>query len=236
MKRTTLRQLLASSLLAGLVLGALATGSVAFAASPVSGFISGQIVSVKGTSFVVKNSFGTVGDSTVSLTGSSVLVKQSSAPRSELMTGTCVTAVGQQATSGAVDAFRVTIAPAVKGSCATGFFGHRGGYPRSGASGTAAPPANFTAFGNFGFAAGEITAVKGDTLTIHGQNRTTTVTLSSSTDILAMQKVTSSAIADNECASVRGTSADNGITVKATNINLSEPGQSGCNHGFPGRT
>lgn len=236
MKRTTLRQLLGPLPLTGSVLAALATGSVALAATPVSGFISGQIVSVKGTSFVVKNSFGTVGDSTVSLTGSSLLVKQSSATRSDLKTGVCVTATGQKATSGTVDALRITIAPAVKGKCASGFFGHRGSYPHSGTGSTGSPPANFTGFGNFGFAAGEITAVKGDTLTIHGQNGTTTATLTSATNILATQKVTSSAIAVNECASVRGTSADNGVTVKATNVNLSEPGQTGCNHGFPSHT
>ena len=236
MKRTTLRQLLAPSLLTGCVLTALATGSAALAASPISGFVSGQIVSVKGSSFVVKNSFGTVGESTISLAGSSVIVKQSSAARSDLKTGTCVTAMGEQSTTGAVDAFRVTIAPAVKGTCATGFLGHPGGYPHSGTGSAGSRPANFTAFGNVGFAAGEITAVNGDTLTIHGKSGTTTATLSSTTDILAMQKVTSSAITANECASVRGTSADNGVTVKATNVNLSAPSQNGCDHGFPGRT
>ena len=236
MKRTTLRQLLAPPLLTGSVVAALATGSVALAATPVSGFISGQIVSVKGSSFVIKNSFGNVGDSTVSLTDSSVLVKQSSAARSDLKAGNCVTAIGQKATSGAVDALRVTIAPPVNGKCAAGLFGHRGGYPHSGAGATGTRPANFTAFGNFAFAAGKITAVNGDTLTIHGQTGTTTATLSSSTDILALQKVTSSAIAVNECANVGGTSPDNGVTVKATNINLSEPGQNDCSHGFPGRT
>jgi hypothetical protein len=220
------------------MLAAFATGSsLALAASPVSGFVSGQVVSVKGTTFVVKNSFGTVGNSTVLLTGSTDLVKQVAARESDVKVGACVTAVGQRPSSGAVEAFRLTITAAVKGKCSTGLFGYGGGYhgsPPSGAGRTGAPPANFTGFGNFGFAAGEVIAVKGNTLTVHGENGSTTVALSSSTEITSMQKVGPSAIVVNECASVRGTSGDNGLTVKASNVNLSTPGTDGCNRGFRG--
>ena len=50
-----------------------------------------------------------------------------------------------------------------------------------------------------------------------------------------MEKVAGSAITVNQCANVRGTSSNDGLTVAATSVNLSQPTSSGCNRGFGGR-
>ncbi len=105
-----------------------------------------------------------------------MIIKQSTGTRSALVTGACVNANGQKATSGAVDAMRITITAPVKGSCATGFVGghgpgiggYAGGPPRiptgsTGAAGAGPPAGGFPGFGNFGFASGSITAVDGST-------------------------------------------------------------------------
>jgi len=236
-----------TSLVSGLALAgfALAAG-LALAASPVSGSISGQVVSVKGTSFVVKDAAGPVADSTVSLAGSSSIIEQVSADRSALTKGACVTATGSKSSSGAVGAQRITISAPVKGTCSSGFFG-RGGGPGgpggarpggarpTGAGGARSPHATgFGNFGNIGFAVGSITAVKGSTLTVHGTNGSTTVTLSGSTQLLMMRSVGPSAIKASQCVNVRGTSSNEGATVSATSVNLSQPTSSGCNRGVPG--
>lgn len=219
---------------------ALALGAGLAAAAPVSGFVVGQVVSVKGSSFVVKDSFGSVGDSTVTLGGKSSIVEQVSATTSDLKDGACVVANGQRASSGAVDAMRLTISTPVKGSCSTGFGGRgRGPRPGGGTRPTGAgngPPANFAGFANFGFASGSIISLKGSTLTVKGASGTATIELSSSTQLLAMRSVDASAIRANECARVAGTSSNDGLTVAATSVSLSQPSStSGCGGGFPGR-
>jgi hypothetical protein len=249
MKSCMHRIALRGPLLSGFALVAVGfAASAALAATPVSGFVSGQVVSVKGASFVVKNSFGSVADSTVSLAGSSSIIEQVSATRSALKLGACVMASGAKASSGAVEAQRITISAPVKGTCSNGFFGHGGPgggggpggpggvRPTGGTSGSA--PAHFAGFGNFGnfgFAFGSISALKGGTLTVHGTSGSTKVTLSSSTQLLEMKSVGASAIKADECVSVRGTSSDNGVTVKATSVNLSTASSTGCNRGFRGR-
>lgn len=225
--------------------------SMALAASPVTGFISGQVVSSSGSSFVVRNSFGVSGDSTVKLGSSTSIVEQVTASRSDLKAGVCVVANGQRASSGAVDATRLTISAPVKGTCSNGFPGRGHGRGPGGArpagngpggSGTGTigssangPPPTFSRFGNFGFAAGTVTAVSGTTLTLHGTGGSSTVDLASSTELSQTKAVTAAAIKASRCARVTGTSSDNGLTVSATSVQLSQPdAQSGCG-GFPGR-
>lgn len=213
------------------IVGTAASADLSAAPARVSGFVSGQVVSVKGAGFVVKSSFGAVADSTVSVTGASVITEQLSSTRSALVRGVCVTANGQKAASGAIDALRITVAPPVKGACSTGFSLH-GGSTRSRSAAAAGPPSGSSGFGNFGFAAGKITGIKGDKLIVHGADGSSTVALSGSTEILETHAVGRSAIAVDACALVRGTSSDAGVKIKATSIDLSKPGASGCGHGF----
>jgi hypothetical protein len=243
--RSSIRRFLPS--LAGLLAAAALSSASALAASPVSGFIVGQVISLKPGSFVVKSSFGSVGDSTVTLGSGSTVIEQLTASRSDLKLGACVVADGQSASGGAVEASRITISQPVKGSCSNGFFG-RGGAGRAGRPGGAppggAPPSgnaagaggrSFTGSGNFGFASGTITSISGSTLTVKGQSTTSTVTLASSTELLAMQAVSPAKIALDACVRVAGTSSDGGATITASSVSLSTPGPNGCSGGFTGR-
>ncbi len=230
----------------------LAAGAASAATPVVTGFVSGQITSVKGAQFVVKDSFGAVADSTVSLAHSGTVTERLTVSRSDLTVGACVTANGERATSGsAIDAQRLTIAPPVDGKCTTGSFGRGGSRPgggtrgpySGGASGGSRPSfSGFGGFANFGFAFGSVTAVDGNTIEVKGtpfgstKPTTTNVELSSSTQLMAVKTVDASAIKVGACASARGTSTNQGLTVKATSVGISQPVSNGCGFGFPGRS
>ena len=48
-------------------------------------------------------------------------------------------------------------------------------------------------------------------------------------------QVGASGIAVKDCAFVRGTSSDKGVTVTAQNVSLTKPTSAGCQFGFRGR-
>ena len=75
-----------------LVAAALVLTGVAAAASPVSGSISGPVVSVKGSTFTVTTSLSPTGKSTVSLGKSAVITAQETLTQSALKTGLCAMA------------------------------------------------------------------------------------------------------------------------------------------------
>jgi hypothetical protein len=219
--------------------------AAATAASPVRGSVFGPVVAVKGTTFTITTSLSPSGKSAVS-TASARITEQAAAPRSSLAVGACVGAAGTRNSKGAIAATRITISQAVKGQCASGFAFRRGTRP----GGTGAPPngrrppGGFGGNASFGFAFGSVTKVSGSTLTVRGRSfgstsatTTTTVTVSSKTTLLETKTVKPSAIAVKECAFVQGTSADKGITVKATSISLTPEANGACNAGFrgPGR-
>jgi hypothetical protein len=234
------------------VFGVCVFGSgVALAASPVTGFVSGQVTSVTDGHFAVKASFGPITSSTVSLGATSSIIQTVTVARSALKDGTCVVANGTKTSSGVIDASRITLSVAVKGSCSSGFsdFGHRsgltgpgGGYPHGGypgASGTSSaggtPPSaslDRFSFGDFGFAAGPITALTGSELTVKGSSGSTKVALSTSTQLTETKTAPRSAITVGECVTVRGTSTTDGATVTVTSISLSMPTSDGCSRGF----
>ena len=146
---------------------------------------------------------------------------------------------------------RISLSTPVKGKCTAGF--GRGGTRPGG--GTGAPGAGqrppgagtggggtsggFGNFANFGFAFGTISAAKGDTLsvkgTLNGKAVTTTVTVSAKTQISKTATVGISDVAVKDCAFVRGTSSDKGVTVTAQNVSLTKPTANGCQFGFRGR-
>jgi len=222
----------------------LAAAPAAEAASPVPGSVSGPVVSVKGSTFTITTSLSPSGKSLVTV-GSAEITEQATAPRSSLKVGACVSAMGTRNSKGVVTAQRISISAPVKGQCGGGFGGRAGGgRPRTGTiprTGTTprTPPAGGFQNGNFGFAFGSVTKVSGSTLTVKGRSfgstsktTTTTVTVSSKTQLSETKSVKASAIQTKLCAFVRGTSADKGVTVKATNIALSPETNGSCTNGF----
>jgi hypothetical protein len=198
----------------------LAAAGLASAATAVPGFVSGPVTAVGGSTFKVQTSSSPTGSSTVSVSSTTAIVEQVVGTRSALKDGVCVVANGPKNSNGTVAAARITVSEPVKGACGGGFAG-RGG-TRAGRPGGVS---------SFGFAAGKISAVKGDTVTVHGTGASTTVTVSGKTQVLVQRDVTRAAIAVKTCASVRGTSSDGGVTVKAQRVDLSKPTATGCTSG-----
>jgi hypothetical protein len=231
------RKLVAVALTA-LATAAVVTG-VAAAAAPVTGSISGPVTSVSGKTFDVKTTLSPKGKAKVKVTSKTTIQEQVTATRADLKQGVCVTGMGtKKGTS--VTAFRVSITPAVKGSCSSGT-GRRPGGPGgggglgggglggggAGGAGRPTPPANF------GAASGMISAVKGSTVTVKGQTGTVKLVVKSTTQIGKTVTLTASKIKKSMCAFVFGTSADKGVTVQAQSVNLSKPRNGSCTFGRP---
>jgi len=215
---------------------ALALTAAAGAAAPVSGSVSGPIVSLSGKTFTLTTSLSPTGKSKITVGSATVVSEQVAVSRSDLTTGVCVSAIGSKSGS-TVMASRITISRPVKGKCGGGFGRGGGNRPAGSRPGGTRPPgggAGGFRGGNFGFAFGAISAIKGSTLTVHSKLRgNTTVSVSSRTTFSETRSVGASAIAVKLCAFVRGTSTDRGVTVTAQNVALTRPGPTGCSFGFP---
>jgi hypothetical protein len=216
--------------------------SSAAGAAPVAGSVAGPVTAVKGQTFKLTTSLSPTGSSTVSIGSATTITEQVAGARDDVRTGACVTAIGAKGAKGIVTALRVTITQPVKGQCSGGF-GRPGGNgtrprgtrPPGTGTGTRRPPgANGNGFANFGFAFGKVTAVKGATVTVKGQAGSTSVTLTKTSQFSKTEDVAASAVAVKLCAFVQGTSPDKGVTVKAQQIRLTEPGTRGCGGGFGG--
>ena len=75
--------------------------------------------------------------------------------------------------------------------------------------------------------------MSGSTLTVKGATSSTSVSVSSSTQLERTVTVKAAAITVSECAFVHGTSSDGGVKVTADSVSLSAPTKSGCSSGFP---
>ncbi|HWB22084.1 MAG TPA: hypothetical protein VG652_04290 [Gaiellaceae bacterium] len=207
--------LVAASLVSGLIVGAVS------AASAVSGSVVGAVTSVAGSAFTIKSESTSGGSSKVKLSSKTAITKQTAGTFANLKTGACVRASGTPSGT-ALDATQVVITGVIASQCAAGF--GRANAPQQAAGATRA--GGFTPSG--GFAVGTISAIKGSTLTVTGRFGAKPVVLSSKTTVLKTVTTTAAAIALKECAFVRGTSTDGGVTVEATNVSLSAPAKDGC--------
>jgi hypothetical protein len=204
---------------------------VAAATKPVAGSISGPVVSVKGDTFTVTTTLSPTGKSKVTVATAATITEQVAASSRAVKKGVCVMATGTKSAKGVVTATRVTITAPVKGSCTTGLTRRGGNGLRPGGGAPQAGGGGFN-FANLGFAFGQVTAVKGTKVAVKSARGTTPVTLSKKTLITETKRVAGSAIAVKSCAFVRGTSADKGVTVTATNVSLTTPTTRGCTFGF----
>lgn len=225
-------------------LGLAATLVVATTASaaPISGSISGPITSVSKNAFAVKTTLSPTGSSKVTVTAKTSIREQVSGTTADLSKGECVTAMGTKKGS-TVIASRISLTPAVKGKCTTGFQRPGGGArpPGGGArppgggtpppGGGTRPPSGFTPPANFGFATGLISLMKGSKITIKSTTSSTTVVVGSKTQISTTKTLKASEISEKLCAFVYGTSNDKGKTVAAQDVQLSKPRNGSCTFG-----
>lgn len=221
--KTAPSALTAVALAAGFVLVA----GVARAAAPVTGSIAGPVTAVQGQTFTLRSSLSPTGKSKVHVGSTTSITEQQSASRTELKKGLCAFAGGQKNTSGIVQATQLTLFAQVKGKCQATFGGRRrSGKPPSGGQ---QPPRRNS--GSVGFAAGEIVAVSGSTVTLRSQQGTTKVAVSSKTQIARLVRVTMSAIKVGVCTFVEGASSDKGVNVTAQTVSVFKPGANGCTMG-----
>jgi hypothetical protein len=226
MQRLNMQRLRTGLAVTAVVAIAAVLAGAATAATPVDGSIAGPVVTVKGKTFTVTTALSPTGKSTATVTSKTTITSQASATLADVKKGACVMATGTKKGS-AVAATRVSITTAAGSRCGQrpGGGGTRpggGGTPPGGGGGGGTPPANF------GIANGTVSAVKGSTVTVKGQQGSTTVTLSSKTVFTKTVSVGASAIKAKLCAFVRGTSADKGVTISAVNVSLSKPVSGGC--------
>lgn len=221
---------------------ALVAAGVAAAAAPVQGSIAGPVTAVKGKTFTVKTSLSPTGSSKITVGSKTQITTDATGKRADVKKGACVTAMGTKK-GAVVTATRLTIVPAVGGTCTTGFGGRGGNRVRPPGAGTGNPPSGGQGAGggqgfqrpaNFGFAFGAVTAVKGSTMTVKGQQGSTKVTVSSKTQITTTVHVAVSAIKLKSCAFVNGTSTDKGATVTAQDVRLTQPRNGSCTFGGRG--
>ncbi|HKI92870.1 MAG TPA: hypothetical protein VJ986_11265 [Gaiellaceae bacterium] len=217
---------------------ALVAAGVAAAAAPVRGSIAGPVTAVKGKTFTVKTSLSPTGSSKVTVGSKTQITTQATGTRTDLKKGTCVTATGPKKGS-VVTAQRVSIVPAVGGKCTAGL-GRRAGSgnrvrpPRTGSQrppGSGSGGQGFKRPANFGVAFGSVSAIKGSTVTVKGQQGSTKVTVSAKTKITKTVHVGVKAIKRTSCAFVDGTSTDKGVTVIAQSVRLSQPRNGSCTFG-----
>lgn len=201
----------------------------------------GTAAAVTGSSIEVQNPQS--GQVTVNFNSATKWTNSLPATLADVKAGECVTVTsnsgGAQAT--ALTAQTVTIAPSTSSGCAGAFGGGFGGGRQGGGTPSRQPrPSGTPRAGNFGRAAGSVSAVSATGFTVQGVARgsnpavTTTVTVTSSTTYTKVASATSSAVAVGDCVAATGTTDDTGA-VTAKTILVSKPGKNGCTTGFGGR-
>jgi hypothetical protein len=217
----------AAGILGAAVAAAIAVSSSS-AATPAPGSVVGAVTSIKGSSFTVTTSLSPTGHATVELSSSTTTTAQEPGKRSNLKDGACVLVTGtSQGTS--LAATRIVIRSCTDRAPADGALSGRGADPLGGGQGDGiglSRPADFAV------ASGTVTSLAGSKLTIKGTNGSRTVKLSSATQLMRTVSVKASGIEVAECAFVRGTSTDAGVTVKAQSVSLTPGSKSGCTSPF----
>lgn len=194
---------------------------------------AGQLVQMSGQKLILSNSSG---DTTVTYTSSTPVTQTSTGTVSDIAPGVCMTATGQQDSTGHITASSVTVRNAVNGSCANGLFGGQknGGTRTTNPSGTPPPQA-----ANLGRAAGLVNAVDGTAVTVQDQSGgTISVTVPTTVRVSKVNTVDSSALQTGECVAAAGSKDSSGV-VQARSLTIVPAGRNGCftggGGGFSGR-
>ncbi len=133
---------------------------------------SGQIAYVSGNTLEVRSQ--ETGQTTVDITSKTAITATVTVSLEAIKSGSCVTATGTRAKSGALDATTVTLAAANGATCGGGFRGARGGGPGAGGNsgrgttGRSNPSRSFTSPANAATAFGKVISVSGSKMTLEG--------------------------------------------------------------------
>jgi hypothetical protein len=224
-------------------------------------FASGTLESVSGSTLQV-NGFN--GNTSVVVTKTTKYASTKSADASAIAVKECARAIGTGSDTSGIQAATITLTQATSKGCVTdqaagtgGPFGNgtrRGANGNGGTNGSATnstPPRTSPSGGtrptNFGTAAGVVTKVAGDQVTIKAtvtvastkqgakpktKTENVVVTVSDSTRVTQTLPVTLSDLTTGSCVTATG-SADSVGTITATNVTMSQPVNGSC-RGFGG--
>ena len=216
--------------------GATASGSTTTPAGAGngSGFLrnaaTGQLVQINGDQLILSNANG---DSTVTYSSSTIIVRTSTGTVADIVPGVCLSATGQKDATGHVTASTVAVSSAVNGKCAGNVFGGGGGGPRR------SPNPSFTpnpAFANRAVVRGVVTpgGVNGTSVTVQETNGTSmTISVPTTVRITTTQTATSSDLQTGECILATGQRQSSGA-VSARSLDIVPAGPSGCFSGGGG--
>jgi hypothetical protein len=187
----------------------------------------GSLVSLSGSRLVLSTSSGNV---TVDFSSSTPISVTSTGSTADITVGSCITATGSADATGTITAARVTVSPAVNGTCATGSFA--GGYP-GGEGGrpdfTFHPrgtPGGFAS--DFANVRGVVTAVSGTAVAVQETGGITpSITVPSSAQVSTTTTGSTSDLVKGACVAAVGAPASSG-TVSARSLLIEPSGPSGC--------
>jgi len=195
---------------------------------------SGQLVQINGETLILT---GPNGDTTVTVTATTMFTKTSVATLADITPGTCVLATGlKDAVSGAVTATNVRLSPKSATGCSAGGFGPgAGGFPNATPRPGASPRPTPSGQPNAAFVSGEVTAVSGTSVTVLTQaTGSQTMTVQAAATVTTSAVVSQSVLQNGQCLRAIG-SRDSAGNVQATSITISPAGPSGtCTTGFGG--
>ena len=262
---------LGALVLASASMAAAGPGGVAFAASKSSKTTtpparpaaqrpaaSGQIAYISDNTLEVRNQ--QTGQTTVDITSKTAITATVAASLKAVKSGSCITATGTKAKSGALDATTVSLVAARGANCGSGFRGDRGGGPagggnfRRGTTGRSNPRRSFTPPPNAATAFGKVTSLSGSKVTVEGTifsfsgagqssgskkggTRATTpkaekvtVDVGSKTKYLKTGPGSAKSLKVGECATAFGSTSSIGA-VTATRLSVSPATSGGCGFG-----
>jgi Domain of unknown function (DUF5666) len=183
---------------------------------------AGQLAQINGTNLILNTQSG---DVTVSYGTSTTITRTRTGSLADIVTGSCIVALGQKDASGALTATSVRLSHPVNGACPTG--AGPGGRRMSGnGTGTPAnPPPGQPALSA---AAGTVTAVSGTSITLQPASGTAqTITVPTTVRISESSAAAPSDLSVGECISAQGPRSSSG-TVTAQSLSIVPAGPSGC--------
>lgn len=185
---------------------------------------AGELVQINGTTLILNS---TTGDLTATYDSSTTFQRTSNGTFADIATGKCIVATGQKDAAGAITVASVRLQPAVNATCAVlnrpGGLGGPGGNrtPLPGAS----PRPNRA---NLGFAAGEVTAVAGTSITIQpSTGAAQMVTIPTTATVSRSATASSADLALHQCLQATGP-RDAAGKVTARTVAIVPAGPSGC--------
>ena len=265
---------LGALVLASASMAAAGPGGVAFAASKSSKTTtpparptaqrpaaSGQIAYISGNTLEVRSQ--QTGQTTVDITSKTAITATVAVSLKAVKSGSCITATGTKAKSGALDATTVSLVAASGANCGSGFRSGRGGGParggnfRRGTTGGSNPGRSFTPPANAATAFGKVISVSGSKMTVEGtifsfsgagqssgsKKRSTpattpkaekvTVDVGSKTKYLKTGPGSAKSLKVGECATAFGSTSSIGA-VTATRLSVSPATSGSCGFGVSG--